>query len=97
MKLLLWAFGEPEKLPSYAKDMIEDVDNTVFYSTAAVWEVTIKNARDKPDFRIDPHRFRAKLFANEFLDFNITSDHALAVASLPPSTKAPSTASSLPR
>ena len=87
--LLLWAVHEPERLPAGARNLMEDPENIVFFSTTAVWEVTIKNARDKPDFRINPRRFRDRLVANQFLELSITSDHALAVVALPQIHKDP--------
>jgi len=31
--------GNPEKLPGYIREAIEDSGNTVFISAAAVWEI----------------------------------------------------------
>ena len=41
--IILWALKDDPKLPKKAKDIIDDLDNRVFYSTAAIWEVEIKH------------------------------------------------------
>ena len=87
--LLLWAFNEPEKLPARAREFMEDEDNLLLFGISTIWEVTIKTARNKPDFRINPIRFRDKLIENQFIELPITSNHAIAVAALPPIHKDP--------
>ena len=47
MKLLLdthialWAFIAPEKLPEEIVTALKSAENTVYYSMASVWEVSI--------------------------------------------------------
>ena len=54
MKLLLdthiifWALDDNPKLPEQARALIMDVSNDVYYSSASVWETTIKYM-SKPD------------------------------------------------
>lgn len=42
--VLLWALTGSEKLSEKAKEIIMSRDNEVFYSTASVWEVSIKHS-----------------------------------------------------
>lgn len=44
--IILWAIKNDPKLPVKARDVIDDLRNNIFYSTAAIWEIEIKhNAR----------------------------------------------------
>lgn len=88
-QLLLWAAYTPERVPEIARALIADVRNEVAFSPASVWEVVIKRALDRPDFRVDPRRLRRGLVENGYVELSITSEHALAVDLLPPVHKDP--------
>ena len=40
--IILWALDDNPKLSKQAKALIIDVDNDVYYSSASMWETTIK-------------------------------------------------------
>lgn len=88
-QLLLWAAYKPERLSSAARALIEDAGNELAFSPASVWEVVIKRALARPDFRINPRALRRGLMENGYGEMAITSDHALAVELLPPLHKDP--------
>ena len=46
--ILLWALENNPKLPERAYQLISDETNELFFSTASVWEITIKHLA-KPD------------------------------------------------
>lgn len=46
--IILWALDDNPKLPSQARAFIVDVDNEIYYSTASIWETSIKYM-SKPD------------------------------------------------
>ena len=50
--IILWALKDDPKLPKKAKDLIDDLDNRLFYSTAAIWEVEIKHQARPNDVKI---------------------------------------------
>ena len=81
--LLLSAAYAPERLSSTARALIEDPQNEPTFSPASLWEVVIKRALDRPDFRIDPRRLRRGMVENGYVELTVTSDHALAVDMLP--------------
>lgn len=81
--LLLWAAGNPEKLSVQAIDFIQDPQNTLFFSAASIWEITIKRGLGRPDFLVDPHELRRGLMENGYQELAITSMHAVAVGYLP--------------
>lgn len=41
--IAIWAVLNDAKLPYKAKDIILDERNEIFYSTASIWEITIKH------------------------------------------------------
>lgn len=87
--LLLWAAAEPDKLSAQALQLLNDADNELLFSAASVWEVTIKNALGRDDFRVDPRLFRRGLLDNDYTELAITSAHTVATASLPELHKDP--------
>lgn len=87
--LLLWAAGEPEKLPPAALAEIENADNDLLFSAASLWEVAIKRGLGRADFTVDPRLLRRGLIDNGYHELPITSEHAVAVDGLPPIHKDP--------
>jgi PIN domain nuclease of toxin-antitoxin system len=93
--LLLWAAIASEDLQSSsalsreARTLIEDETNELFFSPASVWEVAIKNALGRSDFRVDPHMFRRALLDNGYTELGITSVHTATIANLPDHHKDP--------
>ena len=81
--LLLWAAAEPARLPDAARQAILDPANALHFSVASLWEVAIKRALDRPDFRVDPGPLRAGLVAGGYLELPVEGRHVLALATLP--------------
>lgn len=87
--LLLWAAGQPEKLPATALAAIENTDNDLLFSAASLWEVAIKRGLGRADFTVDPRVLRRGLIDNGYHELPVTSEHAVAVDGLPPIHKDP--------
>lgn len=87
--LLLWAMAVSRKLPRAVKLQLLDRGNDVYYSAASLWEIAIKCALRRKDFRIDPDTLLGALRKSGFLELPITAGHAVAVARLPPIHKDP--------
>lgn len=83
-QLLLWAAGQPERLPTAARRMIEDARNQLMVSAASLWEVAIKSGLRRGDFRADARLLRRGLLDNGYEELAIAGEHAVAIASLPP-------------
>ncbi len=81
--LLLWAAGEPGKMPKAAREIITDPANELFFSAVSIWEIAIKRALGRANFQTDPRRMRLLLLANGYHELPLTSDHGLAVLGLP--------------
>ncbi|GHU01993.1 hypothetical protein FACS1894147_02940 [Spirochaetia bacterium] len=54
--LLIWA--AQDRLSPKAARYILDVDNTLLFSPASIWEIIIKNGLHRPDFNVNPTLFR---------------------------------------
>jgi PIN domain nuclease of toxin-antitoxin system len=87
--LLLWAAGEPSRLPARARALIRDPANETVFSAASLWEIAIKSRLGRDDFHVDPRLLRRGLLDNSYTELPITSEHAVAVDSLPPLHKDP--------
>lgn len=87
--ILLWAAGEPERLPETASSLIEDQSNTLYFSSASIWEIVIKNALGRPDFAVNVRALLKGLRSNGYEELAVTSSHAVAVDGLPPFHKDP--------
>ncbi|MGA9855125.1 MAG: type II toxin-antitoxin system VapC family toxin [Gammaproteobacteria bacterium] len=82
--LLLWAAGQPEKLPAEGHKLLDNPRNELFFSAANLWEVAIKHELGRKDFLVDPRLLRRGLLDNDYGELSITSEHVVAVDGLPP-------------
>jgi PIN domain nuclease of toxin-antitoxin system len=87
--LLLWTVGQDERLSARARRLIGDPENQPVFSTASLWEIAIKHALRRADFRYDPRVMRRALLENRYEELPVTGEHAVAVASLSPLHKDP--------
>ena len=87
--VLLWAAGEPDRLPAKARSMIEDPASELVYSAVSLWEVAIKKGLGRDDFRVDPRVLRRGLLEHNYTELAVTGAHAVAVDALPPVHKDP--------
>lgn len=63
---------------------MEDPGSTPFFSAASLWEVAIKRAPGREEFRVDPRVLRRGLLENGCVELPVTGAHAVAVDLLPP-------------
>jgi len=87
--LLLWAAGEPKRLPAVARKLINDSRNELLFSVASLWEIVIKRSLGRDDFRVEPRVLRRGLLDNGYAELAVGGEHVLAVDSLPPIHKDP--------
>jgi PIN domain nuclease of toxin-antitoxin system len=87
--LLLWAAGAPRRLSAAARKLINDPSNQLLFSAASLWEIAIKRGLRRDDFKVDPRLFRRGLLDNGYVELAVTSEHAVAVDSLPALHKDP--------
>ena len=87
--LLLWAAGDPPRIPAAARRLINNVRNQLLFSAASLWEVAIKGGLGREDFQVDARLLRRGLLDNGYTELPIRSDHAVAIENLPPIHKDP--------
>jgi PIN domain nuclease of toxin-antitoxin system len=87
--LLLWTVDQHERLSARARRLIGDPENQLAFSAASLWEIAIKHALRRADFRYDPRVMRRALLENRYEELPVTGEHAVAVANLPPLHKDP--------
>lgn len=78
--ILLWWLESSNKLPAYAKALIDDTQNVLYVSAAAIWEIAMKKSLGRlntPDNLLDILQQQ-----NMYL-LPIKAEHALQVAALP--------------
>ncbi|MBI4809111.1 MAG: type II toxin-antitoxin system VapC family toxin [Nitrosomonadales bacterium] len=81
--LLLWAASEPQRLSAKARALLLDPSNQLVFSSASLWEITIKNGLERSDFNVDPRRLWRMLLVNGYRELSVTSEHTVAVNDLP--------------
>lgn len=87
--LLLWAAESAERLPPAARALMEIPENELIFSVASLWEIAIKSALNRPDFRVDARILRRSLIDNGYVELPILGAHVLAIGTLPPIHKDP--------
>jgi PIN domain nuclease of toxin-antitoxin system len=87
--LLLWIAGNPERLSEELRNELTDSANEFVFSAASLWEISIKSALGREDFRVDPRLLRQGLLDNGYVELPITSQHAVNIDALPPLHKDP--------
>lgn len=80
--LLLWSVASSRRLPKAARSIILDAANEVFYSAASVWEIAIKSALRRTDFKADPAALVRALARGGFSELPVTAAHAVRVAGM---------------
>jgi len=88
-QLILWAVADSDRLSDTARAVLTDPSHEFLFSSAAIWEVTVKSALGRSDFSVDARLLRRGLLTNGASELPITSEHALAVADLAPLHKDP--------
>jgi PIN domain nuclease of toxin-antitoxin system len=87
--LLIWFIGASERLPSGAREAIEDENNQLFFSAASIWELSIKQSTGKAQLALPPELLHRQLIENDFEEVPVTSAHGLTVSVLAPIHKDP--------
>lgn len=87
--ILLWAAEGSDQLSSKAKSLIENPDNQLYFSSASLWEIAIKNKLGRADFKVNLAVLRRNLLDNGFEEIAINSAHAINVEALPDIHKDP--------
>ncbi|MEX3953450.1 type II toxin-antitoxin system VapC family toxin [Paraburkholderia sp. EG287A] len=80
--LLIWVAADHPSLPDEARAVIEDEDNTLYFSVASMWEIVIKSGLGRDDFQVDARVLRRNLLDAGYEELSIESQHAFEVSTL---------------
>lgn len=81
--ILIWALAEPERLSDPVRQLIQNAQTRVLFSTVSIWEIGIKAAMLKPAFIWKPETILDEAKAIGFEECVISSAAAIAAAALP--------------
>ena len=81
--ILLWSVSQSKRLSPAARNLIKDPDNELFFSAVSLWEIAIKKALGREDFRVEVGLLRRNLLENGYTELSITGQHAVSVDGLP--------------
>ncbi len=87
--VLLRAAGQPGRLSTEARALLDDRNNLPVFSAASLWEIAIKRGLGRSDFQVDPRVLRRGLLDNGYEELPILSVHAVSIDTLPPIHKDP--------
>lgn len=87
--IAIWAVLNDSRLPKQAKDIILNKDNVIFYSTASVWETTIKHMLHPDKLRMDGKLLEKGCEENGYIVLPVLNKHVLALETLKRPNDAP--------
>ena len=85
--ILLWVSQDSKLLSKYAKSLVTNGDNDVYFSTASIWEIMIKKNTGK--FKIDVAEFMRDISDMNIFELPIKIEHVLTLETLPNHHKDP--------
>lgn len=81
--VLLWALIDRARLGESTLERLSDPENVVMFSTASIWEISIKAALHRAEFGVPPNRIFKEAVETGFQELTVRSSAALHVADLP--------------
>ena len=72
--LLIWCLDSPQRLDITTMAAIEDIGNEVLFSAASIWEIAIKTALGRADFKIRPEAVAQEARDVGFTELPVRSD-----------------------
>ena len=81
--VLVWMTSESRRLSTAARKILGDPANVPVFSVASIWEVAIKVALRRDNFKVDARQVRRTLLDNDFEELPVRGEHAIAVSELP--------------
>ena len=80
----LWAIVDSPRLAEHARNLILDPTNSIYISTASVWEITIKHMLGKGDMPVSGTQAAAHFQAAGYIELPIVNAHVALLETLPP-------------
>ena len=87
--IAIWAVLNDPKLPKRAKEMLLDMENEIFYSTASIWEITIKHMLHPEKIRMNGSILEKGCEDNGYIALPILNVHVSSLETLKRAPNAP--------
>jgi PIN domain nuclease of toxin-antitoxin system len=81
--ILLAALLAPERLPSEVAAGLSDSSNTVYFSSASIWEVAIKRSLKREDFDFSPEDIHRLALTTGFSELMVKGEDCYPLTDLP--------------
>lgn len=79
----LWAIAGSPKLPSAARELVADTNNSVWVSAASIWEIAIKHAHHPAHMPISGRDAAGYFLAAGYRPLAVSVEHAFGIEALP--------------
>ena len=81
--ILIWAAISPHKISSELASLLSDPSNHLYFSSASIWEISIKESLGKRDFKVISKKLYDGLIENGYKELKVSALHAMEVLKLP--------------
>ena len=81
--ILIWAAISPHKISSELASLLSDPSNHLYFSSASIWEISVKKSLGKRDFKISSKKLHDGLIENGYRELKVSALHAMEVIKLP--------------
>ena len=81
--ILIWAAIAPHKISSELTSLLSDPSNYLYFSSASIWEISIKESMGKKDFKVSTKKLHEGLVENGYKEIKVSALHAMEVIKLP--------------
>ncbi len=88
--ILIWALNGDSRLPEKARELILDENNTVYYSSISIWEISIKHALHPDNVTFTGKELAGFCREAGFLPVEMREKHVFALETITRQKGAPS-------
>ena len=81
--ILIWAAIAPHKISSELASLLSNPSNHLYFSSASIWEISIKESLGKRDFKVSSKKLYDGLIENGYKELKVSALHAMEVIKLP--------------
>ena len=81
--ILIWAAISPHKISSELASLLSDPNNHLYFSSASIWEISIKESLGKRDINVNSKKLHGGLIENGYKELKVSALHAMEVIKLP--------------
>ena len=80
--ILIWAAISPDKISSELAILLSDPSNHLYFSSASIWEISIKESLGKRHFKVSSKKLYDGLIEHGYKEIKVSALHAMEVLKL---------------